>query len=115
LGREDCVACHVSDFQVEHAGSGFPLDCVTCHAVTTWGDANFDHDADFFPITRGAHKEEEWADCATCHTVPTDLSVFTCLVCHDHRQSKMDDKHEEEAGYVYESSSCLSCHPDGKS
>jgi hypothetical protein len=27
----------------------------------------------------------------------------------------MDEKHREEPGYVYQSSACYSCHPNGRS
>lgn len=112
-GDDDCFSCHADDYAGEHQGSGFPTTCSTCHNSNDWDDARFvDHDRDSFPIYSGDHRGE-WPSCQTCHTVPGDYQIFTCLVCHEHRQPKMDDEHRERSGYVYESSACLDCHPRG--
>ncbi|MDF1839438.1 MAG: hypothetical protein P1V35_16340, partial [Planctomycetota bacterium] len=37
-----------------------------------------------------------------------------CTHCHDHRESEMDDKHEDENGYVWLTSACYSCHSNGE-
>ena len=66
-----------------------------------------------FPIFSGRHAGE-WDTCQTCHTQPASFEVFTCLTCHEHRRSEMDDEHDEVRGYVYESTACYSCHPDGE-
>ena len=102
------------DFQREHSGSGYPTTCLSCHVVTTWGGAQFNHDADYFPIYSGKH-EGEWASCQTCHSTPDDYSIFSCFNCHKHNKTDMDKDHSEVQGYVYESGQCLSCHPTGKS
>ena len=109
---EDCLACHMADFQREHSGSGYPGTCLTCHVVTTWAGAQFNHDAAFFPINSGKHLGQ-WSTCSTCHPSPTDLSVFTCLNCHEHERAQTDADHSQVQGYVYESGQCLSCHPTG--
>jgi hypothetical protein len=111
---EDCLACHQGDFQREHSGSGYPTTCLSCHVVTTWGGAQFNHDADHFPIYSGKH-EGEWASCQTCHSTPDDYSIFSCFNCHKHNKIDVDKDHSEVQGYVYESGQCLSCHPTGKS
>ena len=111
---EDCASCHQGDFTTEHAGFGYPQDCLLCHALTTWTGAVFDHDGDYFPISAGAHSEV-WDTCATCHTVPEDYAVFTCIDCHDHAQAQTDDDHKEVVDYSYDNAGCFSCHPDGKS
>lgn len=111
--QDDCVGCHATDYDREHAGSGFPTICTDCHTVENW-DADFDHDGRFFPIDRGAHRGK-WSSCATCHNVVGDLSAFTCVTCHEHQESKMADVHQGRSGYVWDSQSCLSCHPDGRS
>ncbi len=108
-GPDDCYACHQMDYDDVHAGTGFPTDCSACHRTNTWDGATFAHD---FPITSGAHSR---ADCVDCHTTPGNYGAFSCLDCHEHRQTEMDDKHRERNGYVYASSACLSCHPDGRS
>ena len=111
---QDCIACHQSEYNFAHNNDPFPTTCLDCHAPTTWAGATFDHSA-YFPIYSGAHKQSVWGQCSTCHNDPQDSSVFTCLVCHEHRQSAMDEKHREESGYVYESNACYSCHTNGRS
>lgn len=112
VDENDCVACHQADYDDQHSGSGYSTDCTSCHKPTLWSNGSFDHDAQYFPVFAGKHANR-WATCSTCHTNPADFSVFTCFGCHDHSQPRMDDKHDEEPGYVYESSACLSCHPKG--
>ena len=109
--QNDCIACHTDDYQDEHAGSGFPTTCLDCHTVNTWGGATVNHPQ--FPIYSGRHAGE-WASCQTCHVQPGDFGVFSCVTCHEHRQSEMDDEHDEVPGYVYESTACYTCHPDGR-
>jgi hypothetical protein len=112
--EEDCYACHAADYDREHQGSGFPTTCSTCHGSDSWENGDFrDHDRELFPIYSGAHRGE-WQSCQTCHITPTDFQVFTCLSCHEHSQSRMDDKHSGRSGYVYESVACLNCHPRGR-
>jgi nitrate/TMAO reductase-like tetraheme cytochrome c subunit len=41
---------------------------------------------------------------------PANFSVFTCLNCHEHRQSAMDPQHAQVSGYAYSSPSCYNCH-----
>lgn len=110
-GPQDCYTCHITDYQDQHTGSGFSTDCTVCHETTTWSGATFNHS---FPIYSGPHREgEAWNDCADCHTVPGDFQVFSCFQCHG--QNQMDDKHSEVSGYAYDSPTCLSCHPTGRS
>ena len=111
---QDCIACHQSDFAFAHNGDNYPNTCLACHASNGWTGAQFDHGL-FFPIQSGAHKPEIWGECSTCHTNPDDFSAFTCLSCHQHSQARMDEKHREQPGYAYQSESCLSCHPNGRS
>ncbi len=111
--QNDCIACHQDDYDGQHAGSGYPTTCLTCHNTINWADANFDHDAQYFPIFSGRHRNR-WDTCATCHTDPGDYQVFTCFNCHFHSQSNMDNRHSDVNGYVYESSQCYACHPNGE-
>jgi hypothetical protein len=112
----DCVSCHRNDYDntrnPDHRAVGFSTDCESCHDTRDWQGANFDHDADFFPINSGKHRGR-WADCNECHINPNDFSVFSCIDCHEHRRSEVDAEHEDVPGYSYNSSSCLRCHPDG--
>lgn len=114
-GQDDCVACHQSDYDREHGGTGFPTTCGSCHTNDSWDGASFEeHDALAFPIFSGAHRNK-WDSCQTCHTTASDFNTFTCFNCHEHDRTRMDDKHKEESGYVYDSNACYSCHPNGKS
>ena len=112
---EGCASCHMEDFYEEH-NDGDPTNCEACHTTEDWDDVTFDHDGDYFPIYSGEH-EDEWTSCeAECHVNPDDYTDFSCGlngVCHDHDQSEMDDEHDEESDYVYESSACYNCHPNG--
>jgi len=113
--QNDCYTCHVEDYEAEHAGTGFPTDCQSCHNVDNWEEATFDdHDKLYFPIFSGEHRGEWNNDCQSCHIVPTDFSQFECITCHEHRESEVNDEHDEVSGYIYLSTACFSCHPDGK-
>ncbi|GAB4321369.1 MAG: hypothetical protein Kow00127_13800 [Bacteroidales bacterium] len=112
-----CADCHSDNYQAannpNHVELGLPMNCDLCHTLAPgWRPASFsDHDP-IFPIYSGKHNGE-WDACTDCHTNPSNYSVFTCIYCHEHRQSKMDDEHNEVSGYVYESNACLECHPTG--
>jgi len=114
-----CFTCHEhnqADTDAQHVGiQGYVYqsnDCLVCHPTGERGDFR-DHDAQFFPIFSGKHNNK-WDDCATCHPNPQNRREFTCFNCHEHSKSRMDDKHRNRRGYVYESSACLECHPDGR-
>jgi hypothetical protein len=109
--QNDCIACHQTDYDGEHGGSGFPTDCSMCHGMNAWEPATFDHDSQFFPIYSGPHREK-WSSCSDCH-LGGDVSDFTCTTCHT--RGDTDDDHTEVSGYVYESHACFSCHPRGRS
>ncbi|MBU2904571.1 hypothetical protein KO529_07215 [Arenibacter algicola] len=113
----DCVSCHQDDYDQtnnpNHIAANFPTDCVACHTTNpNWTPATFDHDAQYFPIYTGKHREgEAWDNCVECHANPASYADFTCFTCHS--RPDMDDKHSEMNGYAYVSSVCLQCHPDG--
>jgi hypothetical protein len=101
-----CYSCHSSDYQQgpNHASMSYPTTCQDCHNTTSWTGAVLNHQ---FPI-RGHHN----VDCTLCHQGGNTTS-FTCLSCHEHRQSSMDSKHNGVSGYHYESLACYQCHPHG--
>ena len=111
----DCYSCHKADYNgtddPDHQVAGFPTECELCHNTSDWDDAEFDHDAKYFPIYSGTHREV-WDACSDCHTQPKNFSFFSCTVCHERRET--DDDHDEVPGYVYESNACYSCHPRGR-
>jgi hypothetical protein len=112
----ECVGCHLDDYNATtnppHQSAQFSTDCLSCHTDNAWVPSTFDHDNDYFPIYSGKHNGE-WTLCSECHTVPSDYSIFSCIDCHEHNKPDMDDEHNEVSGYVYESTACLDCHPNG--
>ncbi len=112
-----CYGCHQADYEntndPPHQSNGFSTDCESCHSETAWKPSTFDHDNQYFPIYSGKHNNK-WDNCSDCHENQNDYSQFTCLSCHEHSQTKMDDKHKEVSGYSYDSNACYDCHPDGK-
>jgi hypothetical protein len=107
----DCAGCHRSLYDrttnPNHAASGFPPTCESCHRDTdaTWTQAVFSHS---FPITSGHHRTA----CVSCHQSSGNFAVFTCLTCH--QRSETDSEHRGRNGYRYDSLACYSCHPDGR-
>ena len=64
-----CVSCHQNDYNStnnpSHVTANYPTDCKTCHDVTVWTSATFNHNTTTtFPLT-GAHTT---VACASCHT-----------------------------------------------
>ena len=108
----NCVQCHQVDYDAttnpNHAAAGFPTSCQNCHGTNTWDGASFTHTQ--FPIASGAHAG---FDCAQCHQNPRNFNQFTCTSCHEHDQQTTDNDHDRVPGYVYTSSACYACHPDG--
>jgi len=113
----DCYSCHDTDYNntnnPNHQAAGFPTDCMVCHNTSNWTQTTWDHDGQYFPIYSGKH-QGEWNNCTDCHVNPANYQVFECIVCHEHRRSEMDDEHSDVPGYVYESTACLNCHPNGE-
>lgn len=113
----DCNSCHSADFNAtqnpNHISTGFPRDCQTCHTTLGWTPAQFEHDAPYFPIYTGRHRNE-WNNCNDCHTNPADFKSFSCINCHEHNKTDMDNEHRGVNGYVYDSRDCLRCHPNGE-
>ncbi|MBI5060412.1 hypothetical protein HZB60_11600, partial [candidate division KSB1 bacterium] len=111
-----CYSCHTADYNSAtdppHSGDGIPHNCEMCHTTSNW-NSNFNHDGAYFPIYSGEHRNE-WNTCSECHTNSSNYAVFACINCHEHSRSETDGHHEGVSGYVYASSACYSCHPDGR-
>lgn len=109
----DCYGCHAQDYEnttnPDHSIAEFPTDCELCHYPThfLWSQAVFDHD---FPLGSGNHAS---ASCSDCH-ISSNYKQFSCLTCHTHDKTRMDNEHQGVAGYVYESQACYACHPQGR-
>lgn len=107
-----CASCHLDDYNgttdPNHSSSGFPLDCTQCHGTSAngWSGANFVH---AFPIQSGKHAG---VACSECHRT-SDYRVFSCLECHAHEQTAMNNEHSGITGYSYSSQACYACHPQG--
>jgi hypothetical protein len=108
-----CYSCHKLEYDTttnpNHRAAGFPQDCAVCHNTSTWSGATFNHT---FPIYTGKHKDK-WTSCADCHTNSSNYQVFSCLGCHEHEKTKMDEEHRDVRNYVYDSAHCYQCHPQG--
>ena len=109
----ECALCHRTQYDrttsPNHVAAGFPVTCENCHrgSDTAWTQGRFTHS--WFPITSGKHAGNP---CAACHQNASNYREFTCLTCHG--RTKMDDTHRGRAGYRYESTTCYSCHPNGR-
>jgi hypothetical protein len=110
----DCYSCHKSDYNgttnPNHAAAMFPTTCGTCHTTTAWTGATFNHT--WFPIYSGTHAGR-WTTCADCHTDASNYAIFSCITCHQHSQANTDGNHRGVRNYVYNATSCYSCHPTG--
>jgi len=113
-----CAGCHTTDYNQttnpNHATAQFPKTCADCHSQTVWKPANWNHDAQYFPIYSGKH-QGEWNTCSDCHKTASNYASFSCIDCHEHNKTDMDDKHKGQQGYTWTSAACYSCHPKGKS
>jgi hypothetical protein len=111
-----CYGCHQSDYNnttnPTHSSSGFSTGCEDCHSQSAWKPSTFDHDNQYFPIYSGEHRGE-WDACSDCHEEQSDFSIFTCISCHEHNKTEMDDEHRGINNYQYVSTACYDCHPTG--
>ncbi len=109
----DCVNCHLDDYnnttEPNHSQVGFHTDCEVCHLseALTWTQVTYDHQ---FPIFSGVHQH---ISCSECHRT-TNYFEFSCIDCHAHGKSEMDNKHINVGGYSYNSQACYACHPTGQ-
>ena len=110
-----CYSCHQKDYQgttdPNHVAAAFPTTCALCHNTTSWAGATFNHT--WFPIYLGTHAGV-WSTCGTCHINASNYAAFSCINCHTHSQSNTDPHHTDVSGYVYNATSCYSCHPSGQ-
>jgi hypothetical protein len=107
-----CSSCHLPDYNkattpVNHIAAGFPTTCDTCHkfADATWLLGVFNHT--YFPLT-GNHN----VACATCHSTPNNYVLYNCIGCH--AQASTTSGHSGVKGYVWTSTACYACHPNGR-
>ena len=107
----DCYTCHQALYQKttnpNHIGASFPTTCDSCHKPTdpNWLVAVFNHT--YFPLTSNHN-----VPCNQCHTTPNVFAVFNCTICHTN--AVITPKHSGVAGYVWASTACYACHPNGR-
>ena len=110
-----CYSCHTPEYQnttdPNHAAAAFPTTCQTCHTTTQWTGATFNHTD--FPIYSGTH-QGKWTTCADCHVNSSNYTQFSCITCHQHSAANTNPAHNGVRGYVYNGTSCYSCHPQGR-
>ena len=104
----DCYSCHQQNFaktvDPNHTQSQFSHDCLTCHTVTAWKPATFDHNKTNFQLV-GAHISVQ---CNSCHTnsrfagTPTD-----CYSCHTQEFAKTTDPNHAQSQFSH---NCMTCH-----
>ena len=114
----DCWSCHQTDYNTttnpNHAAAGFAQTCNSCHTFVDWTGAQYlAHDGSYFPIYSGTH-QGKWTACSDCHTNSSNYAVFTCIACHQHsNQAQVTQDHQGVNNFVYNGTSCYSCHPRG--
>ncbi len=102
-----CYSCHQQDYtsttNPNHATSGFPTDCKSCHTTNPgWQPATFNHTT--FPLTLG----HATPACADCHkngnytTTPTD-----CYSCHQADYTSTNNPGHVTLNF---STVCTQCH-----
>ncbi len=97
--REHCAGCHKSPADSLHRR--IQGNCKQCHGQERWKPATLDH-AKLFALDR-----DHDVKCATCHT-HDDYNRYTCYGCHEHREEKIRQEHEEEGIRNFEN--CVECH-----
>ncbi|MBK9980060.1 MAG: hypothetical protein IPP20_19475 [Gemmatimonadetes bacterium] len=103
-----CISCHQSDFQEtttpKHPAAGFSESCLTCHTMTGWKGAKFDHNTTRFALA-GKHAT---AVCQSCHAdfVYKGKSQ-ACVSCHRPAYDATSAPPHAAAGFT---TLCESCH-----
>ncbi|MFA6467990.1 MAG: hypothetical protein WCW35_03765 [Bacteroidota bacterium] len=105
---KDCYTCHLADFNAtldpNHAANNFDHNCLSCHSMSGWSPATFDHAKTIFPLT-GAHMS---APCASCHVGGKFAGTSTdCYTCHTLDYTATTNPAHATANYP---TACLSCH-----
>ncbi|MGE5436682.1 MAG: hypothetical protein ACM3O3_05590 [Syntrophothermus sp.] len=113
-----CIGCHLQDYNgttnPNHLSAGFPTTCSECHNQNAWVPSTFNHDQLYFPIYSGKHNGR-WDVCSDCHTNPNNFNIFECINCHEHNRTNTDEHHQGVNNYIYLSTACYDCHPNGNS
>ncbi|MCC6929497.1 MAG: hypothetical protein IT359_10950, partial [Gemmatimonadaceae bacterium] len=136
-----CIGCHASTMKAvkspDHVAASFSQNCTTCHTITSWDNATYDHSKSRFPLTQG-HANRQCAEChadkvyhgksmecSSCHIKdaqkaanPPHGSGFptTCAQCHTTAQWKGatfdHDKTQFPLLGAHKATTCTQCHAD---
>ena len=102
IDKNNCTACHQKPNDNYH--QLLSTGCNKCHSTTKWVPSTFDH-SKYFLLDRNHN-----VSCNTCHT-NNNFAVYTCYSCHEHSESNIIAKHNEEG--IYSITNCVSCHKSG--
>lgn len=109
-----CLSCHAHvKAQTDEAHAvvaAYAYESTACYGCHPAGTTVSRDDHTYFPIDTGDVHQD--ASCESCHTT-SNTKEYSCIDCHEHAQAPMDTSHSSVFGYTYNSSACLSCHPDG--
>jgi hypothetical protein len=104
-----CVSCHLKDYQtgtpLNHVAANLPTTCETCHQVTVWENAKFNHNQFTSFALTGAHAT---LACTQCHVgnrfagTPTD-----CYGCHINDFQTANNPNHVAGGFA---TNCTLCH-----
>ena len=103
-----CIGCHQKDFQASasprHAAAGFSTECRSCHVMSGWKGATWDHGRTQFPLT-GRHVT---VPCQGCHADDVYRGKPTaCVACH---RAAYDGTRAPPHGAAGFPTLCESCH-----
>ena len=99
-----CISCHGQQFATAKAPphTGFATDCTTCHTMSSWQPATFNHSKTLFPLT-GGHVA---VSCQQCHTNNVFAGLSTgCYSCH--QQQFTTANAPPHTGFATD---CTTCH-----
>jgi len=85
--------------------------CLQCHPR---GESPGQGHDERFPIRAGAHAGLLCLDCHPQATAQRAYEPLTCVGCHNHGETLMNERHGGLAGYRWATEACLECHPKGE-
>lgn len=139
----ECSGCHMADYRnarsPDHVAGGLPLDCRTCHGVSSWLASGFDHQKFRFALTGGhralrceqCHANNQYTatatDCYACHAAkfaaatpphtPANFPASQCASCHTTTTWNAPFDHTSGSTFpltgTHVSTPCAQCHGDG--
>jgi len=102
IDKTNCTSCHQKPTDAYH--QLLTTGCNKCHDTNKWVPSTFDHST-YFRLDQNHN-----ASCNTCHS-NNNFAVYTCYGCHEHSESNIISKHNEEG--IYNITKCASCHKSG--